>query len=117
MRAFDMLMFLIAPYTQALSPLPPVLFGIGTALGGSLKSFALLFGGGILILWVGLALFGLLLAKLGEYSLRMLAKSILLFPIFMISWWPLQFVSLFKRTTEWKSIGHGGNVPVNELTH
>lgn len=117
MRAFDMLAFLLAPYGQALSPLPLILFGISAAFGGSLKGFALLFGGGLFALWVGLTLFGLLLAKLGGYSPRMITKSILAFPVFMVSWLPLQIVSLFRRTTEWKVIGHSGNASVNELTH
>ena len=117
MRAFDMLAFLLAPYGQALSPLPLLLFAAAAALGGSLKEFALLFGGGLLALWIGLTLFGLLLAKLGGYSLRMMAKSILTFPVFMVSWLPLQILSLFRRTTEWKVIGHSGNASANELTH
>lgn len=106
-RSFDMLAFLVAPYLQAISPLPLVLFGVAAALNGNLGSFMLLVIGGAAGLWIGLMLFGLALAKLGRYPLKMMAKSILLFPLFMISWWPLQFVSLFQRTTEWKVIDHG----------
>jgi len=116
MRAFDMLMFLIAPYTQALSPLPLVLFGLGAALNGGLRNFALLAVGGVLGLWIGLTLFGLLLAKLGGYGGE-IAKSVLTFPLFMVSWLPLQILSLVRRTHEWKIIGHARSLSVRELTH
>ena len=48
-----------------------------------------------------------LLCLTGGYGLEGMTKSILLFPIFMASWLPLQIVSLFKDTKRWKPIARG----------
>lgn len=116
MRALDMLAFLIAPFTQALSWVPFVLSLISAAAGGSLRGFLL---GTLIALataWLGCTVFAAILAGLGGYGAKVI-RSILTFPVFMVSWIPLQFLSLVRRTREWKAITHTRSISVEELTH
>lgn len=114
LRAFDMLVFLVAPFTQALSWLPLVTAMLAAALDGDLYGFALTAGGGLVLGWVGLTLFGAVLAKLGGYGTKVV-KSVLTFPVFMASWLPLQILSLIRRTREWKIIDHTRGLSVEEV--
>lgn len=115
LRAFDMLVFLMTPFTQALSWLPLVIAMLAAALDGNLDGFALTLGGSLALGWVGLTLFGAVLAKLGGYG-RQVVRSVLTFPIFMVSWLPLQILSLVRRTREWKIIDHTRGLSVSEVT-
>lgn len=108
MLRWDMTMFLIAPFAQALSALLTACALASGLLGG--WSAPLLLCG--LYILGGMAL-GTALAVLGGYGLRGMAKTILLFPLFMASWMPLQVASLFHDTKNWKAIAHQGHtVPV-----
>jgi len=98
---FDMTMFLLAPFAQALSFL--------ALLAGLLCSGEGLLAGMALYWLAGTALAGVLSA-LGGFGLRDMVGAILLFPAFMLSWLPLQVLSLFRDTREWKPIPHTGSL-------
>ena len=97
----DMTMFLLAPFAQAVS-------------GLLLAVNALLFGDGYLLLpmalagYCAMALGGMLLCLLGRYRPEEMLGAVLLFPLFMASWLPLQVLSLFHDTTRWHAIQHEG---------
>lgn len=105
MLRWDMTMFLVAPFAQAISALllvanvllqgtegvPYLLLGLGTGYIGAM----------------GLAL---LLCFLGGYGLRGMGKTLLVFPFFMATWMPLQVISLFKATKKWHAIQHTGRL-------
>ena len=116
LRAFDMLVFLLSPFTQALSWIPLALGMLSAALDGSLGTslLTLLVSGAAA--WIGCTCFGAVLAKLGGYG-TMVVKSVLTFPLFMVSWLPLQILSLVRRTREWKVIDHTRSLSVRELIH
>ena len=114
-RAADMLAFLTAPFAQALSVVPAALFLMAWVLSGSLAECALAAGLSLAAAWAGLTVFALVLARIGGYSLRVIGRSVAAFPLFMATWLPLQIVSLFRRTREWKAIRHTGSLPVGEL--
>ena len=97
-RRVDLCFFLLAPFAQALSPIPALL---RVCDDGRLCARA----ASLLVAWCGAALFSLLLARLsGE---RGLWRSAALFPVFMASFLPLQVLSLLRRTTSWQPIPHG----------
>lgn len=114
MLRWDMTMFLLAPFAQAVS---------GLLLACSFLT-ALAAGGGLLpILW-GLGLYGVggmalgvVLSLLGGYALRDMTKSIFFFPIFMASWLPLQIYSLFHDSTQWRQVAHHGQKRVREAAY
>ena len=107
MLRWDMTMFLLAPFTQAVSGLllaAGVLFGVLD--GNEAAVFTTLCGLGLYCVG-GMAL-GVLLCVLGRYALQDMTKSILFFPVFMASWLPLQIVSLFRDNTQWRQVAHRG---------
>ena len=102
LRALDMLLMLTQPFCQAAS------FFLGCALvlvqPNAAQTIALLplgFAGG----FFAMTMFACLLSKIqgGRYNWR----AILLFPLFMASWLPLNLVSLLFRTRVWREIEHG----------
>ena len=111
MLRWDMTMFLLAPFAQALSGLlfmagvlTSALTGDGTALILTASSMVLYCAGGTAL--------GVLLCLLGGYGLEGMTKTILIFPLFMASWLPLQILSLFKDTKKWHAVAHKGRAPV-----
>lgn len=115
LRAFDMLVFLLTPFTQAVSWVPLLIALADAALDGELAGFALTTAAGLVLGWVGLTAFGAVLARLGGYGTAVI-KSVLTFPIFMASWLPLQVLSLVRRTREWRMIDHTRSLSVGEVT-
>ena len=108
MLRWDMTMFLAAPFAQAVSGL--------LLAAGVLLSVLAAGGAAILTVLCGLGLYclggmalGVVLCILGRYALRDMAKSILFFPVFMASWLPLQIISLFRDTTQWRQVSHLGS--------
>ena len=106
MLRWDSTMFLAAPFAQAVSGLLLLSGLLAAALTGNLLSLSVALASFGLYLAGGMAL-AVLLCLTGGYGLEGMTKSILLFPIFMASWLPLQIVSLFKDTKRWKPIAHG----------
>ena len=88
-----------APLTTILSlilmPMQPV----------AMRAIAL---AGLLLSIVGIQLLGILLCKLGGYSVKDMKGAILLHPLFMVSWVPLQILALFLPVREWSPIVHNG---------
>ena len=62
--------------------------------------------------YVGGVGLSVLLCLLGGYGLQGMTRTILIFPVFMASWLPLQVVSLFRDTRQWHAITHKGQDPV-----
>ena len=105
MRITDMCFFLCAPFAQAFSVLPVLLCFTGALTSGTLA------------FWIAetvlTAASAFVCALLFALALRIASPqpipgaSILLFPLFMASFLPLQVISLLCRTDEWKVIRHG----------
>lgn len=58
--------------------------------------------------WCVGALLSLLLQRFTRPRAQRNLLAAVLFPLFMLSWMPLQVLALFHRTTVWKPIRHGG---------
>lgn len=107
MLRWDMTMFLLASFAQALSGLLLLACLACNALTGDIAALLLalcslvLYGAGGMALAAALCL-------LGGYGLRGMGRAILLFPAFMASWLPLQIISLFKDTKQWHAVAHRG---------
>lgn len=110
MLLFDFMMFLIAPFAQAVSVVPlGIAFlckGLESGWGGMLHyaaSAAVLYA----LVMMGLAA-GLVCFQNGKKMDWKMGKAILLFPVFMASWIPLQIISLCRETKTWEEIRHTG---------
>lgn len=107
--AFDFIMFLVMPFVQAVSFIPLAGSFVFSALYartfGELALSVLL---PALIYCVGTALLATVTAaQSGKLKVHIL-KSILMYPLFTITWLPLQTAALFKKTTKWIEIKHTG---------
>lgn len=109
MLRWDMTMFLLAPFSRAISALllcSGVLAGLLT--GNVAAVLASL--GGLVLSWCGFLALGAALCLAGGYGLKGMGPAIALYPIFMASWMPLQVISLFKDTKQWHVVAHHGRV-------
>ena len=104
-RVADSAFVLCAPFVQALSFVPMLLLALGAAARGMLGAWAALAGLSLLGALAGSLLAAAALAALCPQKLS--PRGVLLFPLFMASFLPLQVLSLFRRTTQWKAIRHG----------
>ena len=104
-RAADSAFFLCAPFVQALSFVPALLLALGAALRGMLEAWAALAGLSLLGAAIGSLIAAAVLAVLCVQKLP--ALGVLLFPLFMASFLPLQLLSLLCPATQWKAIRHG----------
>ncbi len=103
----DMTMFLLAPFAQALSGfllLWNTAAQILTGDGAALRFAALTLAAG----WLGCTALAAVLCLLGRYPLRRMGRTVVLFPIFMATWLPLQMLALLKPTRKWHPIVHHG---------
>ena len=83
----------------------PSLWNFFSGLGGGHWPLMLLFT--VMSFYLGTTVMALFLALAGRRPLSGLWKSILLYPLFTVSWVPLQVISVFHRTKKWKPIAHG----------
>lgn len=114
-RVADMGFFLCAPYVQAVSLVPTLLFALGAALQGLFGAWALLAVLSFAAAYCSTALFSAALAGFARQRVR--ASSVLMFPLFMASFLPLQILSLLRRTTQWQPIRHKHSMDAHTLAH
>lgn len=107
----DMAATLVMIYVQLLAAIPAVyslwdlpLIMIARTLAVSLAGF-----------WLGTSALALLLTLTNRRDPRKMWKSILLYPLFVASWYPLHIVSLFAKPKTWQPILHKGVKQTSEL--
>lgn len=108
MLRWDMTMFLMAPFSQAVSALLMAGSFMANLMQGEVSALLLALAYAVLY-YVGGVVLSLVLCLVGDYGLRGMGRTIVLFPVFMASWLPLQVVSLFKDTKHWRPIAHKGS--------
>lgn len=69
----------------------------------ALKTLVVAFGG----FWLGATALALFMAITARRDLKRMWKAIVLYPLFMASWYPLHFAALFSKPKTWKPIAHG----------
>ena len=116
-RLFDMAMILVMPYLQVLSLLPAILMTAYCIAEGVFLSSMLFAAIGLALSYIGVALFALLLAHLSPYDTRSMASSILMFPVFTLSWMPLCVIALLSGCGTWEPIQHKRAVDFKELSY
>lgn len=101
--SFDTLMQFVFAYVQAVMPFMLIVSFVAEPVG-FLKSIPL----SIAIAYLG-AVANAVLALLFQKRLSVsMLSGILMYPVFLFSFIPLQTLSLFSRMTEWKEIKHTG---------
>lgn len=115
MACFDMFLVFFSPFLQVITTIVTVLYSvfllmefnsqlvITTALLSLITSY-------VLVLFF--AFFIILYHHKNPFKMW---KGLLLFPIFVASWIPIQFVTLFKPVRQWEEIHHVFDVNVEEI--
>lgn len=103
----DMSINLMMIYVQLLAAVS-VLYGM---IGMPPAAAAGALGAAVLSFWMGMTLTGLFLTLTNRRSVKKMWKSILLYPLFAASWYPLHILSLVRKPKTWKPIAHQGTNP------
>ncbi|MBR2831742.1 MAG: glycosyltransferase [Oscillospiraceae bacterium] len=105
-RRADVLAFTLTPYARALSAVAAALLAL-SASGNS--GFGVLPAAAVSVAlgFAGLAALGAVLARCVGLRGWSAVKTVLLFPVFMASWLPLQLFSCVHRVESWQTVRHG----------
>jgi cellulose synthase/poly-beta-1,6-N-acetylglucosamine synthase-like glycosyltransferase len=101
--SFDVLMQFCFSYIQAVLPFMVLLVFIADP-----AEFTLAIPLSLMTAYIGSAANALLALLLQKRLTAAMIPGILMYPVFVFSFIPLQTVSLFKRTTSWQEIRHSG---------
>lgn len=114
MLLFDFIMFLLAPFAQALSVVPFGLMLLGKALEDGLGAAVYYAACALLVYVLAMAALAAVMVWLrnGKRMDWRMGKATLMFPVFMASWIPLQIAGLFRETKKWEEIRHTGGMAV-----
>lgn len=110
--AADFSMFLMSGFAQAFSVIPLGLTLLAAILDGKggVENFIQVMGVYFLLYYSIMCILAAFLTLRQEEGVipKEMRSAILMFPIFMASWIPLQVISLFKETRSWTEIQHNG---------
>lgn len=90
-------------YVQLLALLPTLYALIGLRPMTILTTLAV----ALLSFWLSMTATGLFLCVTARRNPLKMWKGILMYPVFTASWYPLHFISLFKKPKRWTPIPHG----------
>ena len=114
-RVIDMMFFLCAPFVQVLSLVPGLLLFLDALLCGMAGGWMLFLAGSLLLVGAGMIVLAAAAAVSFGYRGRGMIKSVLMFPLFMASWLPLQTAALAHPVRSWRPIRHSRALRVGEM--
>ena len=114
-RVIDMMFFLCAPFVQVLSLVPGLLLFLDALLCGMAGGWMLFLAGSLLLVGAGMIVLAAAAAAGFGYRGRGMIKSVLMFPLFMASWLPLQTAALAHPVRSWRPIRHSRALRVGEM--
>lgn len=69
----------------------------------------------LVISYLGTFLVTLFVTVYNKKSVSAMIPSLILFTLFIITWFPINVVSLFKKDIKWQNIGHNKNIKIDEI--
>ena len=70
---------------------------------------------GFIVSYLGTVIVSLFVTIYNKKSVTAMTSSLILFTIFMLTWVPINIVSIFKKNVNWKSIGHNKNINIDDI--
>ncbi len=67
------------------------------------------------ISYLGTVIITLFITVYNKKSVSAMIPSLILFTLFIATWFPINIVSLFKKEVKWQHIGHNKNVKIDEI--
>lgn len=114
LAAVDMYLNNLAAIAQVLSVLVVVLGFIEKVVTTKVV-FSVVGMMGLLISYIGTVLLSLFVTIYNKKSVTAMASSLILFTLFMLTWFPINVVSIFKKNVNWKHIGHDKNINIDDI--
>ncbi len=118
--SFDMIMFFLAPITQVFGFILGaflVVYELSdvsvTAMVEYLLSYRTLL---ILLSYLGSVIGAMFVTKYSKKSVWLTISGIIGFPIFILTWIPINMICLFKKDVKWHSVKHTRNVELDAIT-
>ncbi len=100
---WDLAAHIVMIYVQLLALIPLLYSCIGIPVLDILKTLAISFSG----FYAGSFALGLFLAIMGKRNILKMWKGIVLYPLFLFTWYPMHIWGLFSKPKTWKPIVHG----------
>lgn len=118
--SLDVLLFAITPFYQVLTTVLSVIMPLVSLVGqGAASISAPVFNYlGLLSLaagYLGQVLFSAIVLAMQRIKISDNISGILMFPIFLMSWIPINFYCMFKKDVSWEPIDHSHNVSILQL--
>ena len=70
---------------------------------------------GVIVSYIGTVAVSLFITIYNKKSITAMTSSLILFSLFMLTWIPINVVSIFKKNVNWKSIGHNKSVNIDDI--
>ncbi len=70
---------------------------------------------GFIVSYLGTVLVSMFVTIYNKKSVTAMASSLILFTLFMLTWVPINIVSIFKKNVNWKHIGHDKSVSIDDI--
>ena len=69
----------------------------------------------MLVSYIGTLIVSLFVTIYNKKSVTAMMSSLILFTLFMLTWFPINIVSLFKKEVKWKHIGHNKSINIDDI--
>ena len=69
----------------------------------------------MLISYVGTLLITMFVTVYNKKSVTAMVPGLILFTFFILTWFPINIVSIFKKNVKWNHIGHNKSINIDEL--
>lgn len=114
LACIDMYLNNLAAFVQVVSLFVIVLTFIDKILTTELTfSITSLFA--MLISYVGTLLITMFVTVYNKKSVTAMVPGLILFTFFILTWFPINIVSIFKKNVKWNHIGHNKSINIDEL--
>ena len=114
MACIDMYLNNLAAFIQVLSF---VVIGIGVIEKMLMEevTFTLIGFLGLLLSYLGIFIVSLFVTIYNKKSVTAMMSSLILFSLFMFTWFPINVVSLFKKDVKWDHISHDRSLTIDDI--
>lgn len=115
LACIDMYLNNLAAFIQVLS-ITVILAGFVEKILTETATFTIAGLASMLVSYIFTVIVSIFITIYNKKSTPAMISSILLFTFFVITWFPINIVSLIKRDVKWDHIGHNRNIGIDEIT-
>ena len=84
-------------------------------IGARTEVFSVMGIVGFIVSYLGTVLVSMFVTIYNKKSVTAMVPSLILFTLFMLTWVPINIVSIFKKNVNWKHIGHDKSISIEDI--